>query len=545
MSIKTEYESARDKPSDINEHLETLHAYARSATHISECGVRTCVSTWAFLSGLLDNGKKEKTLVAVDLEHHPNIDKAAKLATQAGINYRFIKHDSATVELEATDILFIDTWHVGEHLRRELRKHHSIVRKYIILHDTTVDGEVGESIRCRFDIAAQVKSTGYPELGIREGLWSAVVEFMSSYSWRVVKRYHHNNGLTILERCKDSIPAIPYILSYAGDHALLLSDEPENITVPEDTLTSEIHDKTVQDDISYQKYDLVYLDTKRWIHLIPSLQFKTLIIAPGIIDDPVVLQKTGLPRYLLTDGRPTSLDRVDWKKTFVASQYAYRPRAIISIQLPIRERVTFPLYVHAFDKLGYVRNMVDQLSSYGSVIVLDHASNYTPLTQYYQDNPDLTVIYLPKKMTHEEWITENVDKLPSVFFATQPEIQLNQVLPSDWLNILLMLSDKWQVWKAGCALDITNSHKFKHTEPSKYSWESNFWRPVRPIREMEIDNIECYWAPIASSPAVYNKKYMKKDIPNWLFLPALRVAGDYMARCYTWEISPPFELDQI
>jgi hypothetical protein len=48
-----------------------------------------------------------------------------------------------------TDLLFIDTWHVYGHLKRELAYWHSYAKKFIILHDTTVDEIYGETIRMR------------------------------------------------------------------------------------------------------------------------------------------------------------------------------------------------------------------------------------------------------------------------------------------------------------------------------------------------------------------------------------------------------------
>jgi hypothetical protein len=41
------------------------------------------------------------------------------------------------VEIERTDMLFIDTWHKYGQLSEELRMHSPNVDKYIVLHDTT------------------------------------------------------------------------------------------------------------------------------------------------------------------------------------------------------------------------------------------------------------------------------------------------------------------------------------------------------------------------------------------------------------------------
>src|SRR5260370_28215966 len=43
------YETARSKPSDINEHIPTLYALTQECPHITELGTRTGLSTTAFL----------------------------------------------------------------------------------------------------------------------------------------------------------------------------------------------------------------------------------------------------------------------------------------------------------------------------------------------------------------------------------------------------------------------------------------------------------------------------------------------------------------
>ena len=78
---------------------------------------------------------------------------------------------------------------------------YKICNKFIILHDTTVDGEVGESIRNNWDIQQQAKETGYTVEEIQKGLWPAVEDFLKSNNeWVLEKRYTNCNGLTILKR---------------------------------------------------------------------------------------------------------------------------------------------------------------------------------------------------------------------------------------------------------------------------------------------------------------------------------------------------------
>lgn len=200
--IKQEYLRNKSKPSDINEHLETLAKYSSKCQHITELGVRGVVSTWAFAIGLLCNGNSQKRLMGVDIEddkmNHVYIQNAMK---DNRIDYTFIKDNDLNIEIEQTDLLFIDTWHVYGQLKRELEKHHGHVNKYIIMHDTTVDEFVGESIRCGLDYLSQSRSTGWNISEVVCGLYPAIVEFLDKHpEWRLVERFTNNNGLTILER---------------------------------------------------------------------------------------------------------------------------------------------------------------------------------------------------------------------------------------------------------------------------------------------------------------------------------------------------------
>lgn len=189
-------------PSDIHEHLDTLRRYASECSTVGEFGVRGGNSTYALLLGLLKNNREKKSYVGVDVDSCSlAVPPARNLSEILGIKYEFIQQDSAKVNIENVDMLFIDTWHVYGHLKRELENNHAKVGKYILMHDTTVDEWDGESVRCSLDIKQQALVSGYPEEEISKGLWPAISEFLESHpEWRLKERYTNNNGLTILER---------------------------------------------------------------------------------------------------------------------------------------------------------------------------------------------------------------------------------------------------------------------------------------------------------------------------------------------------------
>jgi hypothetical protein len=58
--IETKYNALCNTRLDINEHLPTLCNYAKECESIIEYGLRGCVSSWAFVHGLLHNERSIK-----------------------------------------------------------------------------------------------------------------------------------------------------------------------------------------------------------------------------------------------------------------------------------------------------------------------------------------------------------------------------------------------------------------------------------------------------------------------------------------------------
>ena len=180
-------------PSDINEHIPTLIEYASECETITEMGVRAITSTWAFL------GAAPKKLISYDMEdpshYGANINLVYDVAKQYGLNFTFTKADVLKINIEETDLLFLDTWHAYDQLKAELEKHSSKARKYIIMHDTTSYEYRDEPLTSENTFEGE-KSSG-------KGLWPAITEFLQSNpEWEIHKRYTNNNGLTILKRIK-------------------------------------------------------------------------------------------------------------------------------------------------------------------------------------------------------------------------------------------------------------------------------------------------------------------------------------------------------
>jgi tetratricopeptide (TPR) repeat protein len=171
------YQAACQATSDVNEHLPTLYELARECRHVTEFGTRTGVSTTALLYA------QPERLVCYDRVRFPEVDRLARAAGRTEFVFR--ERDVLWAEIEETDLLFIDTLHTYGQLSEELRLHAGKVRKYIVLHDTTTFGERGEGEG-------------------QAGLWPAVEEFLARGTFRLRRRFTHNNGLTVLEAVADA-----------------------------------------------------------------------------------------------------------------------------------------------------------------------------------------------------------------------------------------------------------------------------------------------------------------------------------------------------
>lgn len=184
--IEEKYQHFCKTPSDINEHLPTLYKYALECNHITEMGVRDVVSTWAFLMA------KPKKLKCYDIHKSQNIDEA--IIASDGV-MEFTESDVLTIEIEPTELLFIDTLHTYTQLKKELALHAKNVSKYIILHDTVTYGQVPEP--ASWQTLEIMKNYVQNDRGIKP----AISDFLEwNLEWAYHEHFDNNNGLLIIKK---------------------------------------------------------------------------------------------------------------------------------------------------------------------------------------------------------------------------------------------------------------------------------------------------------------------------------------------------------
>ena len=175
-SLDKNFRHLCNTPSDINEHLPVLRCYAEKVKHITEMGVRQGNSTIAFISG------KPLKIISYDIDDCCFAKELIFGCKPLSSEWIFIQSDVTQIEIEQTELLFIDTYHTYKQLKTELELHSARVEKYLIFHDVVTYGEIGED-------------------GTLPGLQQAVIEFLENNKmWEVKEYFPKNNGLLVLEK---------------------------------------------------------------------------------------------------------------------------------------------------------------------------------------------------------------------------------------------------------------------------------------------------------------------------------------------------------
>ena len=185
-----------------------------------------------------------------------------------------------------------------------------------------------------------------------------------------------------------------------------------------------------------------------------------------------------------------------------------------------------PIFIISFNNLTYVKSMVEQLKKYTtSIYIVDNCSTYPPLLEFL-DSTDVKVIRMPQNYGHTVVYRNEIRKIGGdKYFITDPDLLLNPNLPQDFMETLNKISEKYQAYKVGFALDITKDIRDDVLLYGYYTikqWESQMWR--YPINDSEFPNL--WKTGIDTTFCLVNHTY-PKDI-------YIRVAGNFTAVHRPW-----------
>ncbi len=203
-----------------------------------------------------------------------------------------------------------------------------------------------------------------------------------------------------------------------------------------------------------------------------------------------------------------------------------------------------PIIVVCYNNYKYVENTLQQILRINSdyfeyVQILDNCSNCEDTINYLKNVP-CKVIY--NSENKGPWISPEInrhiyDSLPENFILTDPDLEFHPNLPSNFIEVMVSLSEKYGCSKIGFALDISDFDKMFETSYNAgktiYDWEKQFWD--HKIHDPEY---ELYNADIDTTFCFINKNRFYNHIN-------IRMAGNFTAKHLPWykenKIYDPYE----
>lgn len=202
--LESLYANLKNENGDINEHLDTLKNLASECDTVIEFGVRWMVSIFAFAVSNCKN------IHAYDVNHPAGyngykFEQLENYCRKYNKTFNFYQKDVLQIEtIPECDLLFLDT--VASYLQCtcELNLFSNKVKKYIVIHDTSLNAERDEMSKEDWLKKYSNNDKVKPFINSQDdfiGLNKAIENFLkNNKNWKLYRKYEHNNGLTILKR---------------------------------------------------------------------------------------------------------------------------------------------------------------------------------------------------------------------------------------------------------------------------------------------------------------------------------------------------------
>ena len=198
-----------------------------------------------------------------------------------------------------------------------------------------------------------------------------------------------------------------------------------------------------------------------------------------------------------------------------------------------------PIIINNRNRYTFLKEQIDwfQARGYKNIIILDNASTYPPLLEYYA-SLNCKIIFLQKNLGYKALeLTDLYKKIRKTYFVyTDPDVVPIDECPDNFMEKFLSLLDKYPlVQKVGFSLKIDDLPDEYEKKEDVIAWEQEFW-------EQKIDDIS-YLAPIDTTFALHRPfARISKSGSNKM----IRTAYPYTARHLPWyfSVDNPSEEDQ-
>jgi len=197
-----------------------------------------------------------------------------------------------------------------------------------------------------------------------------------------------------------------------------------------------------------------------------------------------------------------------------------------------------PILIICYNNHKYVENMIKQITRINAaytqlITIINNNSDNSETIQFLQNTK---IAIINNNENNGPWIVPWCNKhiydiLPDKFILTDPDLEFDKNMPTDFIEIMVSLSEKYQCRKLGFALKISDFNEMYNgiytDNKTIYEHESSFW-----LNKIEDDEYELYHATIDTTFHIFNKRVAYNN--------DIRIAGDFTVKHLPWYINNEF-----
>lgn len=204
-------------------------------------------------------------------------------------------------------------------------------------------------------------------------------------------------------------------------------------------------------------------------------------------------------------------------------------------------KYTIPILILCKNNYKFLNNIIYQIKNinyeyYNNIIVINDNSN---------NNDEETIQYLKNLENNIKIINildftinnfENYEifrYLPEKFILTNPYLKFNFKITNNFYNDLNYVSEKYQCYKTGLALDISD---FKLMYQNKFIKNKNIydWQKVNWTASIKDDNYLLFKSDMNDTLYLFNKKYFNYNFFIGNSLLSIRLARNFTTKYLLW-----------
>lgn len=181
--------------------------------------------------------------------------------------------------------------------------------------------------------------------------------------------------------------------------------------------------------------------------------------------------------------------------------------------------MSVPLFIISRDRLSCLQQLLERLSDHDNIVIVDNASTYAPLLDFYSST-DRRVVHLHENLGHHAPWTAGLIPKDECYIVTDPDVVPDENCPRDFIQHLQDIQKSHPEFiKIGLSLRIDDLPDCYVLKEQVIAWENQFWNhPKDSFYKAAVDTTFALYRP-NSGP----------DIS-----PAARTKPPYSARHLSW-----------